>query len=120
MIEYKMYNYPNMKKIMDYLESKGEPKPNEVLSVAFTAEEDGEIKALIMVQSIPLCEPAHAEEGFGEHLHHLFETAKEFIWSSKATRVIMHTSNRAMEVMLKRSGARPILDVFYDWRRDTQ
>lgn len=115
MITYKTYAGKSMLKVAEYLRDNGEPQPNPILSVAFVAEdENGKILGLSVVQSMPFVEPFHGESG--EILKRLFEMTEEFIKGSGAPRVLMHTSHRAMQGMLRLKGAERVEDPFFDWR----
>ena len=120
-IQYKKYAGPiALKKIVDYLESIGEPAPNMLLSVAFTAEDElGNIKAISVVQSLPICEPMKADPGYGHCLRELFELTQNFIHQSGAKRALAHTEHPAMKAMLENVGAVPWPqdETFFDWRR---
>lgn len=114
------YAGPSFEKLARKMAADGEPLPgNPILCVGFGAEnEAGDIVAYIVVQSIPLVEPAKAEPGSGEAMAELFNMAREFIMDSKAPRVIMHSEHAAMKRMIHRTKAKVFPGEFFDWRRD--
>lgn len=118
-VEYKMLAGPSLKPLLEKMLSQGEPMPNIALMVAFVAVDDeGEIVAHCVLQSLPVAEPTKAEPGYGEHLGPLFEMMKDFIIKSGAPRVLSHTGHPAMKRMLERAGAMPCSDQFFDWRKE--
>jgi len=99
---------PALYPVLDKIEEAGEPKPNPLLSVGFVAvDDDGNVKAQILVHSVCMAEYTLAEPGFGHCLGPLFQMAHEFVQKSGVPRVLMHTDSKAMERMLKRVKARP-------------
>lgn len=117
-VTYHTYAGPTIQKVLEYLDALGEPQPNALLSVAFGAEDKGDIKAISLIQSLPIVEPFHAEPGFGHHLGKLFEMTQEFIIGSNAKRVLMHTGHPAMKKMLQmQEGVEIMGDTVYDWQR---
>lgn len=105
-----------MKEVSEYLLSIGEPLPNPMLSVGWLARnEHGEVEGIMVVQSLPLCEPCMGTSS--EIVRNLFSHAEKWIKESLAPRVLMHTSHPAMKMMLKRKGAEPSSDEWFDWRK---
>lgn len=120
MINFKQYAGPTFVKVAEYLESIHEPQPNPMLCIGFAAEDnEGNIRALSVIQSLPVIEPFTAQPGYGQHLGKLFEMTQEFIKGSDARRVLMHTSEPAMMRIINRikPSPWPMLDQFYDWRK---
>jgi len=114
----KIYAGKEMDKVNAYLEALGEPRPNPVLSIAFTEEDEhGNIVAIAMLQSLPVAEPMKAEPGYGHLLKGLFEAVQEFVYQSGAQRVLSHTAHPAIKKMLERVGAQPVTDQYYDWQK---
>ena len=114
-VDGKLVPNPDFDKVIAHLDKLEQPHPNQLMTVAFCAEEDGVITDFCIIQSLPFAEPFHGPNG--DRLAVIFETAKDFILGSGAPRVLMHTDNRAMKRMLVRAGATEMTDTFFDWIR---
>lgn len=98
--------------------ARDEPMPDPFDSVGFVAMDDeGNIKAEIVVQRVYMAEPAKADEGYGNCLSPLFKMAEDYIREIEAPRVIMHTEHRGMVAMLKRAKAKLWPVTMYQWFR---
>jgi hypothetical protein len=120
-LNYRIVAGADMYKVRQLLDKIGEPLPHFLLSCAWVAEDSrGDIVGLSQVQSLPVVEPfkmVRDDYDAGEVLGRLFDMTREFIFATRAPRVLMHTSHPAMKRMLKRAGAQGISDEFFDWRR---
>lgn len=114
MITYTFHAGPTMQEVAEHLISLGQAVPNPMLSVGFLAKDDeGKIKGVLCIQSLPLCEPCEGETG--EIVRELFSRAEEWIKESRAPRVLMHSGHPAMKIMLRRKGAIESADQWFEW-----
>lgn len=99
---------PALAPVLDKIREAGDVRPNPLLSVGFAAvDEEGNVKAQILVHSVCMAEYTLAEKGYGHCLVPLFKMAHEFVEQSGVERVLMHTDSRPMEKMLARINAKP-------------
>lgn len=114
MITYSFHAGESMKEVAEYLMSIGQHPPNPMLSVGWLAKNDsGIIVGVIVIQSVPLCEPCIGTDG--QIVKDLFERAEKWIRESKPPRVFMHTAHPAMKRMLRMKGAMESCDEWYEW-----
>jgi hypothetical protein len=113
-IDYSFHAGETMREVAEHLRSIGEPLPNLLLSVGWLAKNDsGKIVGCIVIQSVPLCEPCKGENG--DIVKALFAMAEDWIKESRAPRIFAHSNHPAMKLHLKRKGAVPSSDEWFEW-----
>ena len=135
-VGYYMYAGKEMERIARYLSRhKMVVPPRPLTLVAMTAEVDdggtldpsaapGErsIVRVILLQLMPLIEVTEGLPGYGHTLRPLFRSMETFIRESDPPRVLMHTQNRAMRMMLKMTEGVtefPEAEFFFNWSPKT-
>jgi hypothetical protein len=114
LITYSFHAGAAMQEVAEYLVAIGQPTPNPLLSVAWLArDEEGKIKGVLCIQSLPLCEPCEGESS--EIVRELFSRAEAWIRECSPPRVLMHSGHPAMKAMLRRKGAVESSDQWFEW-----
>ncbi len=121
MVTYHKYvGFEMVPKVTDELARIGQPAPNLLLPcIAWTAEEDGKILRVAVLQSLPVVEPFNStcEEGEDAAMtRELFKRVHEFVEANKIPRVFIHPDHPAMRRIMRHVGGKDTNQQWMEWR----